>query len=127
MFNIFGNKEKSEIKKLRKEFNKSTKILRSLDESTQITVGHYINIENSYFIDTFSSIDNFMNFSIKDKHYYIETLSEREVKCNQSEPYVSLAINLFKSWVIVLTDNNEVLTESFGDELAYFSRKTNPL
>jgi len=127
MFKIFGSKEKPEIKKLRKKFNKSTKIIRGLDESAQYTIGHYIDIENSYFIDAFSSIDNFMSLPGEIKRYYIDKLSEREEKWSQREPYISLAINLFKSWVIVLTDNNEVLIESFGEELAYFSRKANPL
>lgn len=122
MFNIF-NKKISEVKKLRKEFEKKTKIIRSSNEDTQIAVGHSINIVNSYFIDAFSSIDNFISLSIENKYFYIDTLIESEIKCSKSDPNSALGISLFRIWVRVLTESDEVLSERFGEELAYFSRK----
>ena len=123
MFDFFKKKESPARKAFREEFEQYTKALRDSEEIAQIAVGHSINMANSFFMQTYSGPDEFINRPRQEQMSYIQKLTAMENKLADSDPQASLGFGLFKMWVGALAENDKELIENFSNELAYFSRK----
>ncbi|MDO9372176.1 MAG: hypothetical protein Q7U07_06255 [Gammaproteobacteria bacterium] len=123
MFGIFRNKERSDRKALRLEFETVTKALHRADELTQVAVGHSINLANTAFVARFSTVERFKAMPATEKIEYIKSLSHAEEAIGQRDSHAALGFGLFKMWIGAVTANDEELATHFLEELSFFSRK----
>jgi len=117
MFDLFEKEESPERKAFREEFEQYTKALRNSEEISQIAVGHSINMANSFFMQTFSGPDEFINIPRQEQMEYIQKLSAMENKLAETDPQACLGFGLFKMWVGALAENDKELIENFSNEL----------
>jgi hypothetical protein len=78
---------------------------------------------NSFFMQTYSGPDEFINLPRHEQIEHIQKRTTMENKLADSDPQASLGFGLFKMWVGALAENDKELMGSFSNELAYFSRK----
>ncbi len=117
-----------ERRAFREEVEATTAKLRAAPETSQVAVGHAINMAHSLFAKSFGSPQEFLKLSVQDRHSYIKKLTTMEVKLREEQKDLagSLGFGLFKMWVGTLSANDAELTETFSQQLAYFSKKGSP-
>ena len=123
MFGLFNKKESSARKGLRLEFERVTAMLRNADDAAQMTVGHSINISNSLFTQKFQTVEEFQLLPKSARMDYIRNLTSMEEQMTNEDPFSALGVGLFKMWIGVVVENDEILMSQFLNELSYFSRK----
>ena len=119
----FSDNEAPERRTVREEFNKITSTLRNADEQVQATVGHGINTASSFFLKRFSNMESFKLLSYDEQIQHLKNFNNMENEMGKKNPQTALGFHLFKKWLTALVQSDPELVETFGNELAHFSKK----
>ncbi len=115
--------ESPEREAFREAFKQLTRILRDSDDLSQMVIGNSINMANSSFLQTHTSVAAFMRLPEDEKAAYIHTLAAAEDELHEGDPESALGFGLFRMWISALISEDEELIKAFSGELVYFGEK----
>jgi hypothetical protein len=134
MFRFFKKKacpeaeriETSEQKAARKEFEQHVNKLRDGDELARASAGQGIKMANSFFMQTFSKVEKFVELSKVEQMAFIGKLAGMGEKLSKVDPQTALGITLFRMWLVAVAEGDGELMDHFADELVYFTSTAEP-
>jgi len=129
MFRFFKKKTCSEAERIetpeqkaaREEFELHVNTLRDGDELARISAGQGITMANSFFMQTFSRVETFIELSNAEQMAFIGKLAGMGEKLSKVDPQTALGITLFRMWLIAVAEGDGELMDHFADELVYFT------
>ena len=129
MFRFFKKKacpeaERIEIpeqKAAREEFEQHANKLRDADELAQRSAGQGIKMANSFFMQTFSKVEIFIELPTAEQMAFIGKLAGMGEKLSKVDPQTALGITLFRMWLVAVAEGDGELMDHFADELVYFT------
>jgi len=129
MFGFFNKKdcleaegvETPEQKATREEFEQHVNKLKGGDELARASAGQGIKMANSFFMQTFSKVETFIELSTAEQMAFIEKLAGMGKKLSKVDPQTALGITLFRMWLVAVAEGDGALMDHFADELVYFT------
>ncbi len=115
--------ENPERRAVVEEFNKIIGTLKSADEQVQVSVGRGINTASTLFLNSCSNMESFKKLSDDEQIEHLKNFNSMENEIGEKEPQKALGFHLFKKWLTALVQSDPELVETFGKELAHFSKK----
>jgi hypothetical protein len=110
------------------DFDSLTAEINSADATTQVAVGHALNVMHSIFNKSFSNLAEFKSLSKSEQIGYLNNMTQFEeelLQRNSNEMAIGCA--LFKMWVGALAESDDDLADYFERELEKLSRIGDPL
>lgn len=134
MFGFFNKKacpetertETTEQQAAREEFEQHANKLRDADELAQRSAGQGIKMANSFFMQTFSRVETFIELSNAEQMAFIGKLAGMGEKLSKVDPQTALGITLFRMWLVAVAEGDGELMDHFADELVYFTGNAEP-
>ncbi len=134
MFRFFKKKtcpqaeriEAPEQQAAREEFEQHANKLRDGDELVRLSAGQGIKLANSFFMQTFSKVEKFIELSAAEQMAFIGKLAGMGEQLSKVEPQTALGITLFKMWLVAVAEGDGELMDHFADELVYFTGNAEP-
>jgi hypothetical protein len=134
MFGFFKKKACPEAEKIvtpeqkavREEFEQHAHKLRDADALAQLSAGQGIKMANSFFMQTFSKVEGFIEHSKAEQMAFIEKLAGMGKKLSKVDPQTALGITLFRMWLAAVAEGDGELMDYFADELMYFTSNSEP-
>jgi hypothetical protein len=129
MFGFFKKKKIVEEEKLespkqkaaREEFERHTNTLRGSDKTAHDSAGQGIKMANSFFMQTFSGVEKFIELPKAEQMEFVEKLAGMGKKLSKVDPQTALGITLFRMWLVAVAEGDGELMDHFADELVYFT------
>jgi hypothetical protein len=134
MFGFFKKKACPQVEKIetpeqqaaREEFEQYANKLRDADALARVSAGQGIRMANSFFMQTFSKVEKFIELSKAEQMAFIEKLAGMGKKLSKVDPQTALGITLFKMWLVAVAEGDGELMDHFADELVYFTSNAEP-
>ena len=131
MFGFFKKKESPEAEKMeapeqkavREEFEQHASKLKNSDELARTSAGQGIKMANSFFMQTFSGVEKFIELSTVEQTAFIGKLAGMGEKLSKVDSQTALGITLFRMWLVAVAEGDGESMNNFADELVYFTGK----
>ena len=107
-------------------FSEIIEIIKTYDETTQMVIGHGLNMSSSLFYQNFKSVDRFGELSENKKADFLSKMINFREKLQHKDQFAAVGVNIFIYWLESIIIEN-IDSDKIQKELIWISKKGLPL